>query len=109
MKCQAQIGVERANQLLRQAELREERGDFKGAFGIHMAAAKLGSIPALLCVGNYYSAGRSVARDLEEAARWYKRAYRSGDRCGAYNLAIDLQKHGKKRGCCLAQTCCGDE
>jgi TPR repeat protein len=87
-----------ADQLLREAEIKEEQGDFTGAFSIHMTAAKLGSVPSQLAVGNYYSAGRGVQKDLEEASRWYRMVYRSGEYTGAHNLADNLQKQGNRRG-----------
>jgi TPR repeat protein len=86
------------DQLLRDAELKEKRGDFAGAFSVHMTAAKLGSIPSQLALGNYYSAGRGVPKDLEEAARWYRKVYRGGEFTGAHNLADNLQKQGDRRG-----------
>jgi TPR repeat protein len=38
-----------------------------------------------------------LQRNLEKAAYWYKKAYKSGDNCGALNLAIDRRKQGNIR------------
>ena len=38
-----------------------------------------------------------LQRNLEKAAYWYKKAYKSGDDCGALNLAIDRRKQGNIR------------
>jgi TPR repeat protein len=49
-------------------------------------------------VGNLYAAGIGVRKDLQEAARWYKRAYRNGQSAGAINFSVDLRKQGNSRG-----------
>jgi hypothetical protein len=85
-------------ELFRDAELLEERGDFRGAFKSLLIAAQKGEILSQLNLGNYYAAGRGVPKDLREAARWYKRAYRNGRSAGAVNLSADLEKQGNIRG-----------
>ncbi len=87
-----------AEELFRDAELREERGDFRGAFKSLLIAANRGDLLSILNVGNYYAAGRGVRKDLSEAARWYKRAYRNGVSDGALNLSVDLENQGNTRG-----------
>ena len=87
-----------AAELFRDAELKEEQGDLRGAFRSLLAAAKRGDILSPLNLGNFYASGRGVRKNLQEAARWYKRAYRSGQSAGAINLAVDLQKQGNVRG-----------
>jgi TPR repeat protein len=87
-----------AEELFRDAELREERGDFRGAFKSLLIAAKRGDLLSSLNLGNYYAVGRGVRKDLREAARWYKRAYRLGNSDGALNLSVDLENQGNTRG-----------
>lgn len=88
----------RAEDFFRDAEIKEERGEFQGAFKSLLAAAKSGDILSPLNLGNFYAAGRGVKKDLREAARWYKRAYNYGQSAGALNLAVDLEKQGNQRG-----------
>ncbi len=85
-------------ELFRDAELKEERGDFSGAFRSLLASARLGNVLGLIDLGNFYANGRGVKKDLREAARWYKRAYRDGQSAGAINLSVDLRKQGNTRG-----------
>jgi TPR repeat protein len=87
-----------AEELFRDAERSEDRGDFSGAFGSHMAAAQLGNVLSQLSLGNFYSSGKGVEKNLREAARWYIKAYRGGVSAGAINLAVDLQTQGNMRG-----------
>jgi hypothetical protein len=90
--------IAKAHELFLDAERREEGGDLRGAFRSLMAAAKLGDEMSAVNLGNCYSVGRGVRKDLRRAAYWYKRAYRHGDSTGALNLAIDLEKGGNLRG-----------
>ncbi len=89
---------EKAEELFRDAELKEERGDFKGAFKSLLTAARLGDVSSQINLGNFYARGKGVRKDLKEAARWYKKAYRSGRSAGAVNLSVDLQRQGNMRG-----------
>jgi len=87
-----------ADELFRDAEQKEDRGDFGGAFNSHMAAARLGNILSQLALGNFYSSGRGVQRNTQEAARWYMKVYRNGVSAGAINLSVDLLNAGNLRG-----------
>jgi TPR repeat protein len=99
-----------AEELFRDAELREERGDFRGAFKSLLIVANRVDLSSYLNLGNYYAAGRGVRKDLREAARWYKRAYRSGRSAGAVNLSGRLGKSGEHtRPDRVAQTSRGHE
>jgi TPR repeat protein len=84
--------AQKSEQLFRQAELKEEAGDLKGAFDLLTKAARLGDIGAQVNLGNYYSSGIGVQKNFEKAAEWYQTAYRNGERAGANNLAVDLKK-----------------
>ena len=83
--------------LFLQAEHYEEAGDFKRAFWCLLRGAQLGHAMSQVNLGNYYSSGRGIRRNLEQAAHWYKRAYKNGYRDGALNLAIDRKKAGNSR------------
>ncbi len=87
-----------AEDLFRDAELREERGDFRGAFKSLLIAAQKGDLLSSLNLGNYYAVGHGVRKNSREAARWYKRAYRLGNSDGALNLSVDLENQGNTRG-----------
>jgi TPR repeat protein len=86
------------DELFLEAERREDNGDLRGAFRCLLQAASNGHAGSQLNLGNYYSSGNGIERDLEEAAKWYRRAYRNGSSAGAANLAIDLRTAGKIRG-----------
>jgi TPR repeat protein len=86
-----------AEHLLVEAERYEEAGDFKRAFRCYFASAQLGDSSGQINLGNYYANGTGVRKSIEEAARWYKKAYRAGERCGALNLAIDRRNAGRAR------------
>ena len=82
----------------REGELLEEQGNFKSAASLYRTAAVSGSALGQLALGNAYAAGRGVKRDRDEAARWYRMAYRNGLAAGAINLAVDLERKGNRRG-----------
>jgi len=50
-------------------------------------AAEAGDAEAQVALGNAYRFGEGVARDLEEAVRWYRRAADQGAAIGQYALA----------------------
>lgn len=75
----------------------EEKGEFKKAFQCLLTGARLGHSGCQINLGNFYASGKGIKRSLEEAAHWYKEAYKNADRTGAHNLAIDLRNEGKTR------------
>ena len=85
------------DQLLREAERHEERGDLKRAFRCLLAGAQLGDSGCQLNLGNFYASGKGVRRNLKRAANWYKEAYKNGSSSGALNLAIDRRNEGNIR------------
>jgi len=87
-----------ANRLFSEAEHREEAGDRRGAFVCLLKAAKLGDPSCMVNLGNCYAAGSGTRKNLKEAARWYRAAYRRGHGSGANNLAVDLRNQGDIRG-----------
>jgi TPR repeat protein len=87
--------------LFLEAENAEENGDMKAANQFLLEAAKLGHTGAQVSIANNYSSGRGIARSLDKAAYWYRRAYEAGDESGALNLAIDKLKAGNTRAAIL--------
>ena len=83
--------------LFRQAELKEEAGDFEAAFNLLRKAAQLGHSGAQVNLGNFYASGVGIEKNLDKAAEWYIKAYRQGDSSGANNLAIDLKNQGRTK------------
>jgi len=77
-----------AGRLFSRADRLYDRGKFRLAFRLMLAAAKLGDIGAQVNVGNYYDDGKGVRRSRSSALYWYKRAYRRGDACAAHNIGV---------------------
>jgi TPR repeat protein len=94
----AHIDYATSERLFEDAELKEESGDLAGAFKSHLAAAQLGNTLSQLAVGNFYANGTGVPKSFENAAQWYKRAYRNGVSAAAINLSIELRDQGNTRG-----------
>ena len=82
---------------LLEAERYEESGDFKSAFKSLLAGALLEDSGCQANLGNFYSSGKGTRKSLENAAYWYKRAYRNGAGYAASNLAIDCRNAGNIR------------
>jgi uncharacterized protein len=80
-----------------EAERYEEQGKFKKAFDCLLRAARLGHDGCQLNVGNFYSSGKGVRKNPEQAAYWYRQAYKNGNSTGAFNLAIDRRNDGNIR------------
>lgn len=80
-----------------EADRYEERGDSKRAFQCFLTAARLGHTGCQVNLGNYYADGKGTKKNLEEAACWYKKAYKNGDCTGALNLGIDRRNEGRIR------------
>jgi TPR repeat protein len=84
-----------SKQLFRMAEQCEQRGELTEAFEYLAAAARLGDSSSQLNIANFYSEGKGVPKNVREANKWYKRAFRNGERAAAFNLALDLEKQGQ--------------
>jgi len=80
-----------------EAERYEEMGNFKKAFKCLLVVAELEHSGSQVNRGNFYSDGRGTTKNPEEAAHWYRAAYKNGNSTGALNLAIDLRNQGKTR------------
>lgn len=61
------------------AERHEQLGDLHRAFACLLKGARFGDSSCQLNVGNFYSDGKAVMKNLKLAARWYKQAYRNGN------------------------------
>jgi TPR repeat protein len=74
--------------LFRRAKKQEEKGNFRSAFRLYLAAVNAGDTGSQLNVGNYYDEGKGVRRDRAAAMYWFKRAYRRGDCSAAHNIGV---------------------
>lgn len=75
----------------------EEAGNIRGAFAMLLAGAKCGNQSCQVNLANYYAEGKAVRANFEEARRWYKRAFRTGSRGAAYNMALEFLRRGDIR------------
>jgi TPR repeat protein len=97
MKSAKHDNTTEAENLFVKAEQYEEKGSFKSAFNCLLAASQLGHVSSQVNLGNFYASGIGVRKNLDKAASCYKKAYKSGDNCGALNLAIDKKMQGDMR------------
>jgi TPR repeat protein len=67
-----------------------QRGYYVTAFKEAMTRIKANEqdAPAMTLIGQLYSEGLTVKRDVAEAARWFKLASDRGDRQGTFQLAV---------------------
>lgn len=65
-----------------------EKGKFRSAFQLYLAAAKSGDTSCQVNVGNFYDDGTGVRRNRKVALYWYKRAYRRGVASAASNIGV---------------------
>jgi TPR repeat protein len=80
-----------------EAERFEETGNYKMAARALRRGAAEGNTNCQLNLGNYYTAGKGVRKSMQRAAYWYRKAYKSGDRSGAFNLALVKRDQGDFR------------
>jgi TPR repeat protein len=80
-----------------EAERFEETGNYKMAARALRRGAAEGNTSCQLNLGNYYTAGKGVRKSTQRAAYWYRKAYESGDRSGAFNLALVKRDQGDFR------------
>jgi len=74
--------------LFRRADDQYEKGRFKSAFRLYLAAAKGGDPSCQLNLGNFYHNGIGVKPNRDSALFWYRRAYRQGTGAAAHNIGI---------------------
>jgi len=75
-------------ELFIRAAKQEEKGKFRSAFQLYLAAAKSGDTSCQVNVGNFYDDGTGVRRNRKVALYWYKRAYRRGVASAASNIGV---------------------
>lgn len=60
-----------------------------------LSSANAGDVAAEIRVGEIYAAGKSIGRDLSQAAGWYRKAAEKGDLSGQLHLAALYRDGGK--------------
>jgi TPR repeat protein len=80
--------ISEAIRLRRRGQDQSEKGAGSKAFLSLLDAAKLGDEEAQVSVGYDYAYGISRKANVDEALRWWKRAYRQGSWAAAFNLGM---------------------
>ena len=70
------------------ADQQDDKRNFRSAFRLFLAGAKLGEKGCQVNVGNYYDDAKGIRRNRKAALYWYKRAYRGGIASAAHNIGI---------------------
>jgi TPR repeat protein len=76
------------NKPFKNAQIAENKQNYKKAFSIYLRATKKGDTYCELNLGFCYDNGIGVRKNKKKAAYYYKRCADRGDFCGANNLAI---------------------
>jgi len=77
-----------AVRLRRQGQNQSDKGDGTKTFLSLLAAAKLGDEEAQASIGYDYAYGITGKVNVDDALRWWKRAYRQGSWAAAFNLGM---------------------
>jgi uncharacterized protein len=77
-----------AARLRRRGQYQSDKGACYKAFLLFLDAAKLGDEEAQVSVGYAYAYGIFRKANVDEALRWWKRAYRQGSWAAAFNLGM---------------------
>ena len=77
-----------ATHLRRRGQSQSDKGACSKAFQSLLAAAKLGDEEAQVSVGYDYAYGITGKANVDEALRWWKRAYRQDSWAAAFNLGM---------------------
>ncbi len=80
--------ISEAVRLRRRGQDQSDRGSCSKAFLSLLAAAKLGDEEAQVSVGYDYAYGIAGKANVDEALRWWKRAYKRGSWAAAFNLGM---------------------
>jgi TPR repeat protein len=80
--------ISEAARLRRRGQNQSNKGVGSKAFLLLLAAAKLGDEEAQVSVGYDYAYGITGKVNVDEALRWWKRAYRQGSWAAAFNLGM---------------------
>jgi TPR repeat protein len=89
---------ERNDALFKRADQHMDRGEYRAAFRLFLAAAGNGDQSSQLNVGYCYDTGKGVRQNVSAALYWYKRAYRRGDSSAAHSIGTvwrDRQKSNR--------------
>ncbi|WP_048302850.1 tetratricopeptide repeat protein, partial [Pseudomonas aeruginosa] len=65
------------------------------AYALYRQAAEQGHAKSMNLVGRYHEEGLVVARDLAQAAHWYRRSAEGGDFRGQFSHAAMLSASGR--------------
>jgi TPR repeat protein len=81
------------------ADYLDEAGEHRAAFQCLLAAAEAGDEGSQLNLGNYFSNGTGVRKDLKKANFWYRKSYNNQTRgirssSAAVNLGINFRNSG---------------
>jgi TPR repeat protein len=81
------------------AEYFEDCGQMQAAFFCLLAGAEAGDESSQINLGNFYSEGTGVRKNLKKAAFWYRKAYNNQSRgirssSAAVNLGINFRNSG---------------
>jgi TPR repeat protein len=77
------------------ADQHSDRGEWRSAFRLFLAAAKAGDLGSQLNLGYCYDTGKGVRQNVIKALYWYRRAYLRGYSSAATNIGTiwrDRQK-----------------
>jgi len=77
------------------ADRHSDRGEWRSAFRLFLAAAKAGDLGSQLNLGYCYDTGKGVRQNVVKALYWHRRAYRRGCSSAAINIGTiwrDRQK-----------------
>jgi len=64
------------------------RGDYKTAYQLIKPEAEKGDDVAQFTLGYMYDEGKGVPQDSAEAAKWYRRAAKQGNKAAQHNLGL---------------------
>ena len=86
--CKMRLRKSKTDDLFIRADKQADKGNFKSAFRLFLAAAKAGDSACQTNLGNFHDEGTGVRRNRPAAMYWYKRAYRRGASCAAHNIGV---------------------
>jgi TPR repeat protein len=72
-------------------------GDLRAAFDGFRAGAALGWCGCMINLGYFHDEGLGTLRSMDEAMRWYRKAFESGDVVAATNIAILFRERDNPR------------
>ena len=81
--------------LFQRADEQYEKGNYKSAFRLCLAAAKGGSLSGQLNLGYFYKNGIGVKPNRKFALYWTRRAYRQGSGAAAHNIGLIFRDERK--------------